>query len=149
MAIELNLSAAGAIATASAVTLGIGIVAVIAGIAAAMGAFDSAKSEATQPVQDGIAPASKGPFTVTDKYGAMAMTAPGDSLGAAPGLSRGGGGGMDMTSMISAINEVRNAVNALASKSGDVHLDGQKVGKTLGGVKALGTSQVQNSYQVA
>ena len=149
MAIELNLSAAGAIATASAVTLGIGIVAVIAGIAAAMGAFDSAKSEATQPVQDGIAPASKGPFTVTDKYGAMAMTAPGDSLGAAPGLSRGGGGGMDMTPMISAINEVRNAINALASKSGDVHLDGQKVGKTLGGVKALGTSQVQNSYQVA
>jgi hypothetical protein len=149
MAIELNLSAAGAIATASAVTLGIGIVAVIAGIAAAMGAFDSAKSEATQPVQDGIAPASKGPFTITDKYGAMAMTAPGDSLGAAPGLSRGGGGGMDITPMVSAINEVRNAINALASKSGDVHLDGQKVGKTLGGVKALGTSQVQNSYQVA
>jgi hypothetical protein len=149
MAIELNLSAAGAIATASAVTLGIGIVAVIAGIAAAMGAFDSAKSEATQPVQDGIAPASKGPFTITDKYGAMAMTAPGDSLGAAPGLSRGGGGGMDITPMVSAINEVRNAINALASKSSDVHLDGQKVGKTLGGVKALGTSQVQNSYQVA
>jgi hypothetical protein len=79
----------------------------------------------------------------------MAMTAPGDSLGAAPGLNRGGGGGMDITPMISAINEVRNAINALASKSGDVHLDGQKVGKTLGGVKALGTSQVQNSYQVA
>jgi hypothetical protein len=149
MALSLSASAAGAIATASAVTLGIGIVAVIAGIAAAMGAFDSAKSEATQPVQDGIAPASKGPFTITDKYGAMAMTAPGDSLGAAPGLSRGGGGGMDITPMVSAINEVRNAINALASKSGDVHLDGQKVGKTLGGVKALGTSQVQNSYQVA
>jgi hypothetical protein len=149
MALSLSASAAGAIATASAVTLGIGIIAVIAGIAAAMGAFDSAKSEATQQTQDGIAPASKGPFTITDKYGAMAMTAPGDSLGASPGLSKGGGGGMDMTPMISAINEVRNAINALASKSSDVHLDGQKVGKTLGGVKALGTSQVQNSYQVA
>jgi len=59
------------------------------------------------------------------------------------------GGGMDLTPMIAAINEVRNAVNNLASKSSDVILDGQKVGKQLGTVKALGTSQVQNSYKLA
>ena len=60
-----------------------------------------------------------------------------------------GGGSMDLTPMIAAINEVRNAVNNLASKSSDVMLDGQKVGKQLGTVKALGTSQVQNSYKLA
>jgi biotin operon repressor len=60
-----------------------------------------------------------------------------------------GGGSMDLTPMIAAINEVRNAVNNLASKSSDVVLDGQKVGKQLGTVKALGTSQVQNSYKLA
>jgi F0F1-type ATP synthase assembly protein I len=147
MGIEMGVISVEAITANAALTFGLGTIAVLAAAGAMLGMMNSAKSEATQPVQDGIAPASKGPFTITDKYGAMAMTAPGDSLGAAPGLSRGGG--MDITPMISAINEVRNAINALASKSSDVHLDGQKVGKTLGGVKALGTSQVQNSYQVA
>jgi hypothetical protein len=60
-----------------------------------------------------------------------------------------GGGNVDLTPMIAAINEVRNAVNNLASKSSDVVLDGQKVGKQLGTVKALGTSQIQNSYKLA
>jgi hypothetical protein len=47
--VTTSASAAAAISYASAITLGIGVVAVIAGIAAAMGAFSSAKSEAAQP----------------------------------------------------------------------------------------------------
>lgn len=37
-------------------------------------------------VQDGIAPSSKGPFTITDKYGATAITSVGDGLAVSPNI---------------------------------------------------------------
>ena len=44
-------------------------------------------NEAKNIVQDGIAPSNKGPFTITDKFGAMAITTPGDALFASPNIS--------------------------------------------------------------
>ena len=49
----------------------------------------------SQKVQDGIAPSSKGPFTITDSYGAMATTTPGDSIMASPNVGTNSGGGSD------------------------------------------------------
>lgn len=37
-------------------------------------------------VQDGIAPSSKGPFTITDRYGATAITSVGDGLAVSPNI---------------------------------------------------------------
>jgi hypothetical protein len=37
-------------------------------------------------VQDGIAPSSKGPFTITDSYGATAITSVGDGLAVSPNI---------------------------------------------------------------
>lgn len=147
MATELELAAAGAIATASAVTLGIGIAAVIAGIIAATGAFDSAKP---QEVKDGIAPSDKGPFTITDAYGATAITSKGDGLAVSPNINKGGGGSTDFSPMIAAINEVRNAVNELKNRPAIAYINGEDAfARNLGTVNALGTSQTQNSYKVA
>jgi hypothetical protein len=42
--------------------------------------------ERAQPVQDGMAPASKGPFTVTDRYGATAITSVGDGIAVSPNI---------------------------------------------------------------
>jgi hypothetical protein len=42
--------------------------------------------EKAQPVQDGMAPASKGPFTVTDRYGATAITSVGDGIAVSPNM---------------------------------------------------------------
>jgi hypothetical protein len=39
-------------------------------------------------VEDGIAPSSKGPFTITDKFGATAITATGDSLAVSPNIQQ-------------------------------------------------------------
>ena len=61
--------------------LGIGI-----GLAAAAGFVGFVKS---QTVEDGIAPSTKGPFTITDSYGAMATTTAGDSLMASPNIGKG------------------------------------------------------------
>jgi len=58
----------------------VGTIAALAGVAALFGAVAMSK----QKVRDGIAPASKGPFTITDNYGGMATTTPGDNLQVGP-----------------------------------------------------------------
>lgn len=62
----------------------------ILALAAIAGGIGFVKS---QRVEDGIAPSSKGPFTITDSYGAMATTTPGDSIMASPNVGKGGSGG--------------------------------------------------------
>jgi hypothetical protein len=54
-------------------------------------------------------------------------------------MIEGGSGGNDNTAMITAINEVRDAVNKLYAKDTSIHMDGKKVGTTLS----------QGSYKVA
>jgi hypothetical protein len=44
---------------------------------------------ATQSVQDGIASPDRGPFTITDSYGATAITAKGDGLAVSPNINQG------------------------------------------------------------
>jgi len=53
----------------------------IAGVAALVGGIAAVASK----VKDGYAPASKGPFTITDNYGGMSQTTPGDNLQVGPG----------------------------------------------------------------
>lgn len=50
------------------------------------GIFSQINAMDTSDVEDGIAPASKGPFTITDSYGNMAITAKGDSLAVSPNI---------------------------------------------------------------
>jgi hypothetical protein len=57
---------------------------------ATVGAFKSLFGlESTQSVQDGIAPPDRGPFTVTDSYGATAITARGDGIAVSPNINQG------------------------------------------------------------
>jgi hypothetical protein len=61
---------------------GAGTIAAIAGGAAlAAGAY--------QYVNDGMAPSSKGPFTITDRYGATAITSRGDNVVVSPNVNQG------------------------------------------------------------
>jgi hypothetical protein len=39
-------------------------------------------------VEDGIAPSSKGPFTITDKFGATSITTTGDGLAVSPNIQQ-------------------------------------------------------------
>jgi hypothetical protein len=57
-----------------------------AGILAAIGGGMVLYQSYMQPVQDGIAPANKGPFTITDSYGATAITSVGDGLAVSPNI---------------------------------------------------------------
>lgn len=140
MAASLGLSAAGALTTASAITFGIGIVAVIAAIAAGMGAFNSAKEDAIK-MKDGFIDPSSG--TVIQSEAGTFQTRPDDKILVGTNISPNGGGinttSIDLTPMISAINEVRASVDRLYNKNTTISMDSKQVGSTL----------VQSSYKLA
>jgi archaellum component FlaC len=150
LAASLATAGVSAATVNSALTFGVGAVAVLAALGAIIGAMSSATSSAqsqAQQVQDGIAPSSKGPFTITDAFGATAITANGDSLAVSPNVSAGGDSGL-----MSAINELRNAVNALANKPSPavaLNVSGQKLGEIVGKQSETGTNQYQNAYRLA
>jgi hypothetical protein len=72
---------------------------------------------AVQSVEDGIADSSRGPFTITDSYGKMAMTAKGDNLAVSPNINKGGGD-----------DRMYTLFEKIANKDSNVYLDAQKVG---------------------
>jgi len=135
---------------------GIGMIA--AGTAAAAGiAYLASKS---QDVEDGIAPSGKGPFTITDKFGATAITAAGDGIAVSPNISNNEGisasnankGGGDNAGLMAAINELRNAVNALANKPAPamaIQVGAEKLGEVVGKQAETGTNQYKNAYRLA
>ena len=73
---------------------------------------------AVQSVEDGIADSARGPFTITDSYGKMAMTAKGDNLAVSPNINSGGGSDSKMLSVLEQI----------AKKDSNVYMDSSKVG---------------------
>jgi hypothetical protein len=135
---------------------GIGMIA--AGTAAAAGiAYLASKS---QDVEDGIAPPGKGPFTITDKFGATAVTAAGDGIAVSPNINRGNNestsaaskSSTDNAGLMAAINELRNAVNALANKPAPamaIQVGAEKLGEVVGRQAETGTNQYKNAYRLA
>ena len=126
-----------------------GVGMILAGSAAAAGiAYLASQS---QEVEDGIAPAGGGPFTITDKFGATAITAAGDGIAVSPNINSGGGGG-DNSGLMTAINELRSAVNALANKPAPamaIQVGAEKLGEVVGRQAETGTNQYKNAYRLA
>ena len=118
--------------------LGAGIGALFGGVGAIPGAaigglLDFALGDATQIVKDGIASASRGPFTIMDSYGSTAVTSKGDGLAVSPNINAGGG---DSSAVIAAINDLKTA---LMNRPITISMDSRQVGSAL----------VQSSYKSA
>ena len=116
-------SVARAIAeTIASFSLG-GPVGVLAGIATAagiVGMITSAKSQ-VQSVNDGIAPPGNGPFTITDSYGATAITAAGDGIAVSPNINSGGGS-QERTNML---------LEKLIAKDTNINMDGRRLNDSM------------------
>ena len=134
-----------------------GVGMILAGTAAAAGiAYLASQS---QEVEDGIAPPGGGPFTITDKFGATAITAAGDGIAVSPNISKGNNENISATpkstdnaGLMSAINELRNAVNALANKPAPamaIQVGAEKLGEVVGKQAETGTNQYKNAYRLA
>ena len=87
--------------------------------------------ENPQNTQDGIAPASRGPFTVMDSFGATAITARGDGLAVSPNITREDRNTSGTVTLSDAqIQKIANAVRDGASRA-TINLDGDKVSSRL------------------
>lgn len=97
--------------------------AALGGIAAAggiIGMITSAQSQ-IQSVEDGIAPPGNGPFTITDAYGATAITAKGDGLAVSPNINSGGGS-QERTNML---------LEKLLAKDTNINMDGRRLNDSM------------------
>ena len=94
------------------------------GVAESLG-FDMGTTE------DGIAPSSKGPFTITDSFGATTITARGDGLAVSPNIVREDRNTSGTVVLSDAqIQKIANAVRDGASRA-TINLDGDKVSSRL------------------
>ena len=153
IAIELEMSAAGAIATASAISFGLAAVGIVAGIAAMMGAFDDAKNEAVQPTPAGDMYSAKGKTIVSPKEGGLFSLSDNDEFAAAPGLGDMIRQPKQQTAVVqdnsALLNELKDLnkntliTNQLMqqsnSKKSDIYMGPDKVG----------TSLLKNNYTLA
>jgi hypothetical protein len=148
------LSGAGIGAMIGSIIPGIGT-AIGAGVGGLIGGLGSLLSdnenEEVQEVEDGVAFSNSGPFKIEDKFGKMAVTKKGDGLAVSPNINSAPALdsnliaaaisnatlSLDLTPMVTAINEVKTAIDRLYNKDTSINMDGTKVGTTL----------VQNSYK--
>jgi len=139
--LSLVSSVARIVASFAAIPGGFGVPLGIAAAGATVTLAHSAANSITS-VSDGIADSSRGPFTITDSYGKMAMTAQGDNLAVSPNINQEGssdderGNNSPVSSNInqgesSDNRRVISLLEQLVNRTGDVMLDGQKIGNVL------------------
>ena len=107
---------------------------------AAMSSMDSSiKQNWAKPlglVEDGIAPSSKGPFTITDSYGATAITSRGDGLAVSPNIRREERNQSQTTSVAIDYEKLADAIARGAERGTskaniNVNLDGNRVSNSI------------------
>jgi len=132
--------AIAAITTASAATLGIGIAAIVAGIAAGAMALKSA-----QKADDMVSEGGYGKRTLLAPEGAIKLN---DKDTVIAGTNLGGGGGtqastsspsIDLSPLLAKMDQMNTILNQLLAKEGTVTLDGNKVGTAL----TMGSYKIQ------
>jgi len=126
----LLIAAAAAAAVAIAMTFGVASVPVLAGIALAGAAIGGLATV----VADGVAPPEKGPFTITDRFGATSITTQGDGLAVSPNIDVQGGAGGNAN-----MNETNMLLKQILNKEGTVKMDSTNVGTAF----AVGSRQIQ------
>jgi hypothetical protein len=113
-----------------------------------------------QNVEDGTAPASKGPFTITDAYGSTAVTTAGDGVVVSPNIkqesiNRPTQQSINLSPITEAITTLSNTVNNLVNRPNPtpqfaLNVDGRTLGTVVGRQMETGTSQIINTgYQLA
>lgn len=86
---------------------------------------------AAQYIGDGIAPSNRGPFTITDNFGATAITTQGDGIAVSPNINQATDNGeAKRTNML---------LEKILTKQGTVQIDSTKAGTAF----TMGTYQVQ------
>ena len=131
----------------------------IAGLALAAG-VGTLVYGSMQSVKDGMAPANKGPFTITDSYGSTAVTTAGDGVVVSPNINRDSINrstqpSFNTSAITDAIATLSNTVSNLVNRPNPtpqfaLNIDGRQIGTAIGRQMETGTSQSMNTgYQMA
>lgn len=122
-------------------TLGIGAaIGLAAASAAAFAASSQAEKSAStvQKIEDGVALSNRGPFTITDNYGATAITKKGDNIAVSPNINKG------TQNDYRALEEKLEKLININERQYDVQRQGQKIYMNefaLGKVSILATNK--------
>jgi hypothetical protein len=150
MAATLATSAVAGTTLASALTLGLGAIAIVAGVASVLSMMNSASDEAKSNAQE--TKFATGGIVTGEINNATIGEAGPEAIIPLNSPKAAGMLGGDLSPLVAAINEVRNAVNALASKPAPavaLNVSGQKLGEIVGRQSETGTNQYQNAYRLA
>jgi len=153
-AVQSGLLAAGSITAASALTFGVAVIAIGAGIGYLMSLLASAKEEATQPTGIGDGFFSKGKTLISTKEGGLFEPSPNDEIAIAPGI-----GNMinrprqqaavvqDNSSVVNAIASLNDTMKGVKEGVGQIY---NKTGVVkLNNMDSIGTAQLMGSYNLA
>ena len=103
----------------SSVTTG-GVALITGGAAAAATiAYMHSQMNQAQKVSDGVALSNRGPFSITDRYGATAITTNGDGIAVSPNISRGGSSNKELERKLDELITINRQQYEVA-KSGNV-----------------------------
>jgi hypothetical protein len=149
MATQMGLASASSMAWAAGITLGLGVIA----ITAALVSMSSATSDAQNKATANIPKYAEGGIVTEPHIGMVGEAGPEAIIPLNSSKAAGMlGGGGDLSPLITAMNEVRNAVNALANKPQPtmaLHVGREKLGEVVGSTAETGTSQYKNAYSLA
>jgi len=151
-AVQSGLLAAGSITAASALSFGLAVIAIGAGIGYLMSLLTSAQEEATTPAGDMFS--SNGKTIVSPKEGGLFSLSDNDEFAAAPGLGDMISRPRQQTTVTSDNSAVVNAIASLNDTMKGVKEGvGQIYNKTgvvkLSNMDSIGTAQLMGSYNLA
>lgn len=124
-------AAMAAFALSASLTGGLAVAGILAAIGGGMAVYQNYIKP--QSVSDGTAPASKGPFTVTDRFGATAVTATGDGIAVSPNIKQ-----TSAASQSSPQIDYDKMAQALSKVQVNTNIDGVKVSNQLFNKPAAG-----------
>ncbi|MDA9268149.1 hypothetical protein N9P60_00125 [bacterium] len=131
MALTLGLSAGAAIATAAAITLGVGLIAVGAGIYAMTAASEKSQTKLSKKIGDGFFGAD-GKTQISTKEGGLYEISPNDDVVVAPGaggmMDRAQGGG-NPSQLIAEVKQMNATLKQLLQKDTNIEIDGTILNK--------------------
>ena len=96
-----------------------------------------------QEVKDGYADASKGPFTITDNFGATAGTTVGDSLYVSPNINKGST--PDNSGLEKLMGDIHNTLKDVMSRPSIAVVPTRTI-QNMGASSELGSAQMINTY---
>ena len=151
LVIPLITGAAASVTMMSALTLGVGAVAILASIAGISSAMNSAKEDMSTPSKTKFA---KGGIVTSEINNATVGEAGPEAiipLNSSKASKMLGGGNTDLTPMIAAINELHNTVKTTSNRPSVAYINGKDAfAEDLGKSRSLGTSQnINTAYKVA